>query len=328
MPRDIHVAHLIPLLSIQITIFNDSGYSIGLTTQHVTADERTLDKFMKHWACVCGSLSKKQDSFDAFSTRTTLSFDRRVIPNPNSLKTSFLKHWWDRSDLSVSIPPKHYYADNVMQSTFRITPSHINKIKQHILEQCKKINEDPPVHLSPYVSACAFIWICLLKVQKVQEPRDSKDGPVYLGFNAGGISRLGCEGEIPLSYFGNCIAFGRCMVIKSMLLGDYAIVFAAKSLGKEIKRLDGDVLGGADRWISDWEELDIRVLGSPKVDSYGLDFGWGKVQKVDKIGRVINVVSLSGSRDMKGGMEIGVVLSKEKMSVFSSVFNGGLMELA
>ncbi|KAI3826937.1 hypothetical protein L1987_00997 [Smallanthus sonchifolius] len=323
MSRDTHVVQVYPLLAIQITLFTDSGLSIGVTAQQAAADERTLDHFMKHWASVCKSLLKK-DSFFAFNS--TPWFDRTVIRDPNSLKTTFLKQWWNRlNSPEDSIQETDH---NIVQSTFRVTPSDTNMIKQHILAKCKTINEDPPLHLSPYVSACSYIWICLLKVQVT---RDSKDGPLYLGFNAGGITRLGFE--IPSSYFGNCIAFGRCREMKSALLGDDGIVFAAKSLGKEIKRLDMDVLGGGDRWISDWEELNIRFLGSPKVDSYGLDFGWGKVQKVEKIASDHdhgkgNVVSLSGSRDLKGGIEVGVVLSGKEMSAFTSVFNGGLMELA
>lgn len=207
----------------------------------------------------------------------------------------------------------------------------MNMIKHHILVKCKAINQDPPLHLSPYVSACSFTWICILKVEESHNSEGtSTKSPLYLGFNAGGITRLGYE--IPSGYFGNCIAFGRCTAFGSDLLGKDGVVFAAKAIGKEIKRLDKDVLEGAERWISEWDELNIRVLGSPKVDSYGVDFGWGKVDKVDKLssnqdGRV-NVISLCGSRDLKDGIEIGVVLSKAKMTAFTALFNGGLTELA
>ncbi|KAL8224156.1 hypothetical protein R6Q57_019631 [Mikania cordata] len=327
MLRHTHVVQVIPLLAIQITFFTDLGFSIGVTAQHATADERTLDQFMKCWASVSKSLLKKEPSFEFKSTPW---FDRTIISDPNRLKETFLQKWWNRSNtykISSLVETDH----SIVQSTFSMTSSEINMIKEHILAKCKLINEEPPLHLSPYVSACSYTWICLLKVL---ETRDSKDGPLYLGFNAGGVTRLGYE--IPSSYFGNCIAFGRCRAMKSALLCDDGIVFAAKSLGKEIKRLDRDVLGGADRWICNWHELNVRVLGSPKVDSYGLDFGWGKVEKVEKMtsdhhhdhqGRV-NVVSLTGSRGLSGGIEIGVVLSWEKMSAFTSVFHGGLMELA
>nr|UCU84647.1 anthocyanidin 3-O-glucoside 6''-O-acyltransferase [Zinnia elegans] len=328
MSRDTHVANdnvnvnLIPLLAIQVTVFTDFGYSIGVTTQPVAADERTLDQFIKSWASVCLSLLKKE-SFFVF--KSTPWFDRSVFSDENSLKMSFLKQWWGLLNSTRDSSKENDY--HFVKSTFVLKSSDMNMIKQHIVTKCMMMHEDPPVHLSPYVSACSYIWICL---SKVQESVCTKDGPMYLGFNAGGITRLGFQ--VPASYLGSCIAFGRCMVMKTALMGDDGIVFAAKSLGKEIKRLDMDVLGGGDRWICNWKELDIRVVGSPKVDSYGLDFGWGKVEKVEKMSSddygKVNVVSLCESRDFKGGMEIGMVLSKEKMSAFTSLFNGGLVALS
>ncbi|KAI3510805.1 hypothetical protein L1887_17942 [Cichorium endivia] len=324
MTGDPHVTVVLPLLSIQVTLFRDLGYSIGVTVQQAAADERTLDQFMKCWASVCKSLLKKETFF---GFKSTPWFDRSVISDPSSLKTTFLKQWWNRVN---SLKVSHEEIDqNVVHATFILSSSDMNMIKHHILAKCKTINEDPPLHLSPYVSACSFIWICILKIE---ETHDSKveNTPLSLGFNAGGITRLGYE--VPSNYFGNCIAFGRCKELGKDLLGEDGVVFAAKAIGKEIKRLDMDVLGGAERWICEWDELNIRVLGSPKVDSYGMDFGWGKADKVEKLSSdqkgIGNVVSLCGSRDLKDGIEIGVVLSKAKMTKFTALFNGGLMELA
>ncbi|CAI9259392.1 unnamed protein product [Lactuca saligna] len=293
MPRDSHLTLVLPLLAIQVTFFQDLGYSIGVTTQQVAADERTLDQFIKCWASVCKSLLNK-DSLAGF--KSTPLFDRSVISDPNSLKITFLKQWWSR--LNSSKVSGEEVDQNIVQATFILTSSDISMIKYHILEKCKMINEDPPLHLSPYVSVCSFIWICLLKVEEAHDSR----------------------------------AFGRCRAFRSELLGEDGVVFAAKSIGKEIKMLDKDVLGGAQRWICEWDELNVRVLGSPKVDSYGMDFGWGKVDKVEKLSshqkcRANHVISLTGSRDSKGGIEIGVALTKAKMAAFTALFNGGLMKL-
>ncbi|PWA69116.1 HXXXD-type acyl-transferase family protein [Artemisia annua] len=316
---DTHVGGFVPIMGVQIMVLGDgSGYSIGVSVQHAACDERTFDQFMKCWALLSKSLLKK-DCFLGF--KSTPRFDRNMILDNDFLKTMFLKQWWNRclpDDYSHEEKDDH----NMVKSTFVLSLSDINMIKNHILEKCKMMNVDPPLHLSPYVSACSYIWNCLLKVQETTH--NLKGGPpLYLGFNAGGITRLGYD--IPSNYFGNCIAFGRCKVLESELVGEDGVVYAAKSIGKEIKRLDKDVLGGGDRWICDWDELNIRVLGSPKVDSYGMDFGWGKVEKVEKMssdkhGRV-NVISLSGCKNLKGGIEIGVVLSVEQMSAFTSVFN-------
>ncbi|XP_071719618.1 anthocyanin 5-aromatic acyltransferase-like [Rutidosis leptorrhynchoides] len=326
MPRDSHVGHVVPLLSIQITVFGDSAYSIGVTMQHAAVDERTFDQFMKSWAFICKSLLKKDSLFTLTSTPW---LDRSIIRDNKSLKRTFLKQWWNLFNSLNETHDQQKDNHDIVLSTFVLSSLDINMIKNHILVKCKMLNEDDPVHLSPYVSACAYLWKCLIKIQ---ETRDSiKGGPQYLGFNAGGITRLG--NEIPSTYFGNCIGFGRCKAHGSELLGENGIIFAAKSIGKEIKRLDKDVLGGANKWICDWDELNIRILGSPKVNSYDMDFGWGKVNKVEKLSSdathgKVNVISLSGCKDFKGGIEIGMVLSRAKMNVFTSLFNGGLLELA
>ncbi|KAL4579349.1 hypothetical protein LXL04_015491 [Taraxacum kok-saghyz] len=321
MARDPHVTVVLPLLAIQVTFFRDFGYSIGVAAQQVAADERTLDQFLKCWASVCKSLVNN-DSFTGF--KFSPWFDRSVISDPNSLKRAFLKQWRNRLN-SPKVSREEIYQNSV-QATFILTSSDINRIKYQILAKCEMINEDPPLHLSPYVSVCSFVWTCILKVEETQTATSSR---LYLGFNAGGITRLGCE--VPSSYFGSCIAFGRCGAFGRELLGADGVVFAAKSIGNEIKRLDRGVLEGAERWICEWDALNIRILGSPKVDSYGIDFGWGKVDKVDKLsshqnGRV-HVISLCGSRDSKDGIEVGVVLPRAKMAAFTKVFNTGLMEL-
>ncbi|KAI3826939.1 hypothetical protein L1987_00999 [Smallanthus sonchifolius] len=322
MSRDTHTPLTLPLLAVQITRFSDSGVSIGLTSQHAAADERTLYEFMKCWASFCKSLLNK-DSF--FEFKSTPWFDRSVILDPNSLKTTLLKQWWNRSN-----PPKDPREEtdrNIVQSTFFLSSSDISKIKHHIVERCKIVNEDPPINLSLYETGVAYAWICLLKVE---ESHDAiKACPLYLGYNASGISRL--KYDVPLSYFGCCIVFGRVRALESDLLDEDGLVCATKSFDVEIDRLVRDFLEGAERWICEWDELNVRVIGSPKVDFYGIDFGWGKAEKIEKLsgdehGRV-NVISLNGGRDLDGGLEIGVVLSVDKMSTFTSLFHGGLKEL-
>ncbi|KAK9058139.1 hypothetical protein SSX86_022979 [Deinandra increscens subsp. villosa] len=321
MSRDTHVTWTLPLLAIQITSFRDSGFAIGLTSQHAAADERTLYTFMSCWSSFCKSLLK-QDSL--FEFKSTPWFDRSVILDPNSLKTTLLQQWWNRLDSLKDSQTDH----NMVQSTFYLSPSDVSKIKQHIVEKCKIVNEDPPINLSLYETGVCYVWICLLKVEESHNAKASIS-PLYLGYNASGISRL--KYEIPVSYFGCCIVFGRVRVLESELLDEDGLVCATKSFDIEIDRLVRDFLEGGERWICEWEELNVRVIGSPKVDFYGVDFGWGKAKKIEKLpgddhGRV-NVISLNGGRDLDGGLEIGVVLSEDKMLAFTSLFNSHLKKL-
>lgn len=319
MSRDTHGSLVLPLLAIQITFFGDSGFSIGVTSQHAAADERTLYEFMKCWASFCKSLFEEESLFKFTSIPW---FDRSVILDPNSLKTTLLKQWWNRPK-----PSHEETKHDIVQSTFILTSSHINIIKRHIITKCKMVNEDPPINLSLYETGVSYTWICLLKVQ---ETHDANGGHIYLGYNASGIARL--KYKVPLSYFGCCIVFGRCRALKSELLGEDGLVCATKRFDIEIERLVMDFLEGSERWICEWDELNTRIIGSPKVDFYGIDFGWGKAQKIEKLSSdihhgKINLISLNGGRDLDGGLEIGVVLPRDKMSVFTSIFNSGLKEL-
>ncbi|KAK3409136.1 hypothetical protein EUGRSUZ_J01263 [Eucalyptus grandis] len=114
------------------------------------------------------------------------------------------------------------------------------------------------------------------------------------------------------------------------LVGETGIVVAANALGSTVKRLDKDLFAEAERWISDWRafsesELHVTVAGSPKVDLYDTDFGWGRPRKIEDISiDKSRAISLHESRDVKGGIEVGISLPKPKMDAFTSLFTAGL----
>lgn len=185
--------------------------------------------------------------------------------------------------------------------------------------------------LSPYVLTCAFVWACFVRAKHHQGL--VAKGFMYLGFIAGGITRL--PYPVPANYFGNCVAFGRAVAKREDLLReDDGILAAADVIAQTIKDLDTHVLEGADKWIPDWEpiigsDLHMNVVGSPKVDLYKTDFGWGTPIKIEEISiDVMRGISLMESRDMKGGIEIGLTQPNSFMDTFSSHFFQGLISMA
>ncbi|XWS32547.1 hypothetical protein CRYUN_Cryun23aG0167200 [Craigia yunnanensis] len=101
-----------------------------------------------------------------------------------------------------------------------------------------------------------------------------------------GLNRF--DNSVPATYFGNCVGFGRSEATRGDLIGETGIIFAAKAIGDTIKKLDKALLGEAERWISDWEvfwgpDLHIMVVGSPKLDFYEIEFGWGRPTKIEEI---------------------------------------------
>ena len=54
--------------------------------------------------------------------------------------------------------------------------------------------------------------------------------------------------------------------------------------------------------------------GSPKVDLYKINFGWGKPKKIEEISiDRKRGISLIESRDFEGGIEVGLALPKVRM---------------
>ncbi|KNA04584.1 hypothetical protein SOVF_198340 [Spinacia oleracea] len=323
-----------PLLAIQITFFPTSspGFSIGFASHPVLSDQRTFSNFLYSWA----SFSK----FDNLNISLAPSFpvsDRSVILDPDRLEPLLLEQWLGLESkptmsTKMKLRPPPAYVRGSLRSTFVMGPSDIANATQWLQTQCEKLNRSYPVLLSPYVVTCAFIWTCFLRarVQNSAVTKAKAKGTMYFGFIAGGITRL--PYRVPAKYLGNCVGFGRAAAQREELLKEgEGMLAAADAIGLTIKKLDKDVLGGAEKWIYEWQTLmesedHIHVVGSPKVNLYETDFWWGKPKKIEEISTdVTRAISLTQSRDMKRGIEIGLTLPNSIMDDFSSIFTQGLL---
>ncbi|XP_057978681.1 malonyl-coenzyme A:anthocyanin 3-O-glucoside-6''-O-malonyltransferase-like [Malania oleifera] len=305
--------HTIPLLAVQITLFPGAGVSIGLAFHHAAGDGRTFDNFMKTWAAICRSDGE---------VTVLPSHDRSLIIDRRGLEGILLKQWRD----SPGNYTKRTQVRDMVRATCVVGPTDMDKIKRWIITQ--KSNS-AQLLLSNYVVTCAFVWVCLAKAKaEGKNEKMSTEGPVFFGFVAGGLARL--DYPIPATYFGNCVAFGRATVKMGELVGGDGVVAAAKAIGSSIEKLNRGVLEGAERWIPDWElmvgsELHMTVSGSPKVGLYEMDFGWGRPKKIEDISiDGMGAISLTESREIKGGIEIGLVLKRATMYAFTSFFEEGL----
>ncbi|KAH7570677.1 hypothetical protein JRO89_XS05G0154600 [Xanthoceras sorbifolium] len=321
----------LPLLSVQVTVFPGSGFCLGFAYHHVAADGRTFNNFIKTWSSLC------RDSDSSLLIKTLPTFDRTVIVDRHGLEETFLNQWFLRTckeeKLVIGSESEADLSDGA-RATVVVGSTHMDRIRKWILTQCARKNLAQPVHLSPYVLTCSFVWVCLVRTlsqfQGSQNRRFLGEDPIYFGFNAGGINRL--DYPVPAPYFGNCIGFGRPAAVKEELLGEDGMVVAANAIGNTIKTLDKTLLGGAENWISDWEvffgsdsDINLMVSGSPKVDLYKTDFGRGRPVKIEEISiDKKRGISLMESRDFVGGIEVGLTLPKIHMDAFISIFNEGL----
>ncbi|CAN1171648.1 Malonyl-CoA:anthocyanidin 5-O-glucoside-6''-O-malonyltransferase [Linum perenne] len=110
---------------------------------------------------------------------------------------------------------------------------------------------------------------------------------------------------------------------------------------QEIKKLDHHVLDGAKGKLGRFVLLDahkreglvgVGVAGSPQFGAYGVNFGFGRPEKVEitSIDRT-SAMSIMESGDGSGGVEVGVVMSKCEMEKFaqcqSMIFGGHVSKL-
>lgn len=315
-----------PLLAVQITVFPEAGVCMGLALRHVAADGRTLNNFLKTW----GELSKNGGVWGV--DRLVAFHDRSVIRDPGGLESTLMKEWWNMKNAqrAEGINEANGSTGDVIRATFVLRPQEMEKIKEWILTRSAMLFGSTQLLLSPYVVTCAFVWACWMKTHRFTcEGDDYGEIVHYFGFIAGGITRL--HYTVPNTYIGNCVGFGRSSATRRELMGENGVVYAAKAIGDTIKKLNGDMLGGAKNWISEWKvihesELHVMVTGSPKLDLYGLDFGWGRPVKIEE-GSIdtTGAISLCEGRQVVGAIEIGLALPKSKMDAFSAFFNKGLM---
>ncbi|XP_052175363.1 phenolic glucoside malonyltransferase 2-like [Diospyros lotus] len=89
----------VPALSLQVTLFSNSGFSVGYSAHHFVVDGKTATMFMNSWASICSSSNSMADQ--PFYGRAFLSEDQeramlnRVLdqggPNNKSLMLMDLK---------------------------------------------------------------------------------------------------------------------------------------------------------------------------------------------------------------------------------------------
>ncbi|KAJ9174486.1 hypothetical protein P3X46_013124 [Hevea brasiliensis] len=288
---------------VSFSVAESSGDFGHLTSNHAREVHEfyflvpeTFNNFIKAWA--------SPGANSCFLINSLPCFDRPVIKDARGLEEIFLKELWKRRSSQEMVVGTEAHVDlsNMVRATFVVSSLDMETIKKWIIMKA----QTPMGRFENY---------------------DSDEDLNYFGFIAGGLTRLD---PVPISYFGNCVGFDRSIAIRRELRGEDGMIVAANMIGNMIKKLDKEILSGAERWISDWKilfELEIHILifGSPKINLYETDFGWGRPKKIEDI-TIDNsrAVSLTERRETKGGIEVGLAPPKSEMEVFSSLFIEGL----
>ncbi|KAJ7965041.1 Anthocyanin 5-aromatic acyltransferase [Quillaja saponaria] len=333
---------LFPLLAIQATVIPNSGFSICIRFHHGIGDGMAFQHFVRSWAFQCKKLiSTKPEEEEEGGKHSSLPIfnNGSTIPDPNGVELCFLNFLWKwtpallkMADGSGSEFNSTHNSVNV-DATFKVTQTHIDKLKQLISLKFYNGNESEsepvekaPLRLSTFVVSCALIWVCLAKSEENTYIDDEE--PYNFTFVADCRGRFEFS-SVPATYFGNCVAPVYATLKRKEIVGENGIVEAAKAIRNKIKELEKNgVLKVAERWMLDAIEKtttkhNVMVAGSPKLGVYEMDFGWGSPKKSDVLGNPGSIlISLSESKDKNlGGIEVGVGLEKTQMNNFIQTFD-------
>ncbi|CAF1920532.1 unnamed protein product [Brassica oleracea var. botrytis] len=305
------------VLSLQVTLFPNQGFSIGVTAHHSAMDGRSMSMFVKSWAHVC-----KNETIGEL----TPCLDRTVINVPASLDARILEvvSYFSEdktSSRSLKLPPSGEISPHTVRTTLELTRENVDKLK----ERAKNESTRSHLHLSTFVVANAYLWSCLVKARG-----GDADRPVRFMYAADFRNRLGSP--VPESYFGSCVLSVGCFGHKAgVVSGEDGFVNAVEIISDSVRGVGTlDVEALCELYIDGTMRVEpgtqtVSIVGSNRFGLYQSDFGWGKPVSCETVSIDRNeAFSMSERRDESGGVEIGLCLKKGEMDLFIDLFQNGL----
>jgi len=326
--------HLIPsleishekasIISLQVTLFPNHGFCIGITTHHAAVDGKSSTLFMKAWSYFCSNLEKNTPSL-SLPQHLTPFFDRSIIRDPLGINEIYLKVWsnFDGETNNRSLKVWETISatkGEAIKCLFEFSLLDIQKLKKYALSKVEN------KRVSTFAVTCAYLLALVVKVDK---PKSNKTAFVFTV-----DSRPRLDPPINGNYFGNCIVSRLVVGETEALLKDDGFISALEGIIDVLNGLENGVLNEAEIWMSKIQSIMsetnrlFSIAGSPRLEVYNFDFGWGKPKKVDvtSIDKT-GAFSLSENRNNDGGVEIGLALNKQQMEVFAQLFVQGLESL-
>ncbi|GKV51890.1 hypothetical protein SLEP1_g58508, partial [Rubroshorea leprosula] len=126
-------------MAVKVTVFPNSGISIGVTFSHIVADGRALAHFMQSWALIYkakGDLISLNDSLPIYN--------RNLIGDPGRLATTLMKDAWDWEDLG-SVPQQK------LRITTVISGPQIEILKNWVRKKNATENQPEQLRISTFI---------------------------------------------------------------------------------------------------------------------------------------------------------------------------------
>ncbi|KAI3728706.1 hypothetical protein L6452_17347 [Arctium lappa] len=285
-----------------------------MTNHHSLGDASTRFAFLKAWASIACSGGDRL--FLANGTRPIYE----ILIDVPKLDENKLRHTRVESFYQ---PPSLVGPTDKVRATFVLARTNIDGLKRRVQTQMPSLE-----YVSSFTVTCGYVWSCIAKsLVKMGEKKGDDELEQFI-LSVDCRSRL--DPPIPGNYFGNCGA--PCIVtIESVVLsGEKGFEIAAKLIGEGINKMvnnKGGILKDAERWHDGFKipARKIGVAGTPKLNFYDIDYGWGKPKKHETISIDYNgSVSISASKESSQDLEIGLCLSSTQVEAFADIFNDGI----
>ncbi|GJS80232.1 malonyl-coenzyme A:anthocyanin 3-O-glucoside-6''-O-malonyltransferase-like protein [Tanacetum coccineum] len=304
-----------PVFAIQVTIFPNSGITIGLTNHHALCDARSRYDFLMAWT----SIAKHGTDEMFLASANSLPFYDRVIEYPNSLDEMLLSLPPIKNLDEKYKPPELVHQTDKVRAIFILTRTQINLLKKWLLVQLPELQ-----YVSSFTVGCAYVWSCIAKSRVHVEGKKGEYEVERFACVADLRGRL--DPPVPQTYFGNCVGLLAAPTKTTLLTaGNKGFAHAVEVLGNGIKetlKFKQGIFKDAETWLemAFLPVPTIGVAGTPKLNVYDVDFGWGKPQKYETISLDFNdSISVNAGKDSPGDLEIGLCLPSKQMDAFLTI---------
>ncbi|CAN6831799.1 unnamed protein product, partial [Brassica oleracea] len=320
-------------VSFQVTLFPNQGFCIGVTAHHAVLDGKTATMFLKFWADTC---KRQQDQTANASPPQDLLpiYDRTVIKNPNNIEAKILNEWYSLLKMfsggkepdnpkSLKLIPSPEISPDVVRFTLDLTREDIQTLRERLKRESSASPSPKELRLSTFVVTYSYALTCLIRARGGEPSR-----PIGYGF------AVDCRGlldpPVPSSYFGNCVsATFKMPLTAETFMGEEGFLAAASSVSDSVEELDETVALKLPDILASFPILPpgsqlVSVAGSTRFGVYGLDFGWGRPERV----LVVSIdqgeaISMAEGRDGNGVVE-SFSLKKHEMAALIDLLNDGL----
>ncbi|CAH8297589.1 unnamed protein product [Eruca vesicaria subsp. sativa] len=306
--------------SLQITLFPNHGFSIGVAAHHAVFDGKTAMMFIKAWAHLCKQL--QENIVNSLPENLTPSLDRSFLNGLTGLNEKMVEVVTSTKGRSLRPLPAKELGDDDVLSTLVLSRDDVERLRERV----KRESMSQDIHLSTFVIAYAYMWTCLVKARGGNMDR-------YVTFLFMGDFRERLDPQLPATYFGNCVFPAGCFKRKAAEFGgEGGFVTAVEIISELVKGLSSRKIETiVDEFLaifsSKGESTQFgAVAGSTRSGVYESDFGWGRPVKSDVISIEGEKISMGERRDESGGVEIGVCLKKTEMDIVLALFNDGLQK--